>query len=227
MIYLIGVEHGVQSRTQGATETAQQTEFRICLEHAIKTYKPTLIAEEFNDDAMKTASFVRQAPQEAFTKQIAEEAGIAHMFCEPDLFTKLDFGYQGTSGWLHHIDGLWEEIPEPNRSLLAGALEIVKDFPSREEFWLDQMKDVLGQEIVFVCGEGHVETFRDRLLTRNIKSEILKRKIGMPAELIEKNRQIVEFLRANSDYVEMQFQKILEHSGGTIWCPRDPRRPGA
>jgi hypothetical protein len=144
MIYLIGVEHGAQSKTQGATESAQQAEFRTCLEQAIKTYKPTLVAEEFNHDAMKTASIVRQAPQEAFTKQIAGEEGIAHMFCEPDLYTKLDFGYQGTSGWLHHIDGLWEEIPEPSRSLLAGALEIGKDFPPREEFRLDQMKDVLG-----------------------------------------------------------------------------------
>jgi hypothetical protein len=224
MFYLVGVEHGVQSKSKDATETAEQAEYRSSLERAIKAFKPAILAEEFNKDALERAAFVRKAPQEPFTKQIAFEAGISHMFCEPDLYTKLDFGYQGRDGWLHHIDGLWEQVPEPNRSLLAGALEIMKDFPLREELWLNQMKDVLGEEIIFICGDGHIETFAERLAAKKIGSKIVQRQIGMAADLIEKNNRIVEFLRVNSEYVEAQYQKILNENGGTIESPHDPRR---
>jgi hypothetical protein len=100
----------------------------------------------------------------------------------------------------------------------------MKDFPLREELWLNQMKDVLGEEIIFICGDGHIETFAERLAAKKIGSKLVQRQIGMAAELIEKNNQIVEFLRVNSEYVEAQYQKILNENGGTIESPHDPRR---
>jgi hypothetical protein len=76
-------------------------------------------------------------------KRFADSAGIRHMFCEPDLKTKLALGYQGTSGWLHHIDEMWDQVTEPKRTLLAGALEVFKDFPPREQCWLNKIQDAL------------------------------------------------------------------------------------
>jgi hypothetical protein len=45
-----------------AFETADQTQFRLCLEQSIDKYKPTVAAEEYSDDALARASL--RAPQE-------------------------------------------------------------------------------------------------------------------------------------------------------------------
>lgn len=222
MIYLIGVEHGVQCQTKGAAETPEHTEFRTCLEQAIGVHKPILIAEEFNEESLQTREMTRQAPQEPFTKKIADGAGIRHKFCEPDLKTKLALGYQGTSGWLHHIDEMWDQVTEPKRTLLAGALEVLKDFPAREQYWLNKMQGALKESVIFVCGDGHIESFGTLLHEKKLDSVVVKRQIGMSSELIDQNKRTIDFLNANSDYVEQQYQKILERNGGRIINPHDP-----
>jgi hypothetical protein len=208
MIYLIGVEHGVQSKTKGAAETPGHTEFRTCLGRAIEIFRPILIAEEFSLESLRTREITRNAPQEPFTKQIANNAGIRHRFCEPDLRTKLALGYQGTSGWLHHIDELWDPVTEPNRTLLAGALEVLKDFPPREEYWLNQIEDVLQESVIFVCGDGHIKSFGTYLRENKIESVVVKQQVGMSAGLIDENKRTMDFLNANSEYVEQQYQRL-------------------
>jgi hypothetical protein len=53
MIYLVGVEHGVQSIDEGKDEDQPHIEYRSVIEHAITSHKATLVAEEFNEEALQ------------------------------------------------------------------------------------------------------------------------------------------------------------------------------
>jgi hypothetical protein len=215
MIYLIGVEHGVQSISAGSQETSDHALYRSCLEQAIEKHTPILIAEEFSDDALKRSSTVRGVPQEFFTKTVATENGVDHRLCDLDTKTKYKMGYQERGGWVMHLC----ELPEYKRSerqLLAAALEVVKDFPIRENHWVQKLKDVAGQRVVFVCGDGHIETFNDRLKANGISSEVLKRQIGMSPELVKESEEVQAYVATYSQRIEEAFQRILTLRGGTL-----------
>jgi hypothetical protein len=216
VIYLIGVEHGVQSISVAGEETADHTQYRHCLEQAIQEYQPTIVAEEYSEDAVSRSAIVRNTPQEFFTRKITTARGVKHLLCDPDLRTKYSMGYQERTGWEMQISRLSTREPPSDRALLAAALEVVKDFPLRENYWLQHLKDVLQQEVVFVCGDYHVDTFGSRLKNNGIRSRILKRQIGMPAELIEESERIKAYIERNSQHIEDVFHEILKLNSGKI-----------
>jgi hypothetical protein len=217
MIYLIGVEHGVQSISVGGEETADHTKYRLCLEQAIEKYQPTVVAEEYSEDALSRSVSVRHRPQEFFTRKIASERSVKHLLCDPTLRAKYSMGYQGSDGWEMQIPQV--STREPNRVLLASALEVIKDFPLRENYWLQHLKDVLQQKIVFVCGDYHLDTFGSRLKNNGIPSQVVGRQIGMPAELIEKSERIKAYIERNPQHIEDVFQRILSLNSGRIRPP--------
>jgi len=216
MIYLIGVEHRVQSIPVGGEETADQNKYRLCLEQAIQQYQPTVVAEEYSEDALKRSELLGNRPQEFFTRKITTARNVKHVLCDPDLKTKYSMGYQERTGWAMQISRLSMRDSRLDRRLLPAALEVLKDFPLREKYWLRQLKDVLGQEVVFVCGDYHVDTFGVRLKDNGIPFQVVERQIGMPAELIEESEQIKAYIERNSEYVEHVFQEILKLNSGKI-----------
>ena len=209
MIYLIGVEHEVQSISVGGDETANHIKYRRCLEQAIRTHQPTVVAEEYSDDALGKYALLRQTPQEFFTRQIAAQWSVKHLLCDPDLKTKSALGYQGESTWWTHIFGLWTH-QSSDLELLPAALEVVKDFPIRESYWLQQLHNVLGQDVVFICGDYHVDTFGKRLQDNGVPSQVVERQIGLSAGLIERTERIRAYIEHNSQHIEDVFQEILQ-----------------
>jgi|SRR5580700_1775423 hypothetical protein len=214
MIYLIGVEHGVQSISVDGEETADHTKYRRCLEQAVRLYRPTVVAEEYSDDALSKAKLVKNTQQEFFTRKIARACNVGHLLCDTDRETKCSMGYQGESGWQMLLLNLWTPQPQSDMELLGAALEVLKDFPLRENYWLRRLEHVLLHELVFVCGDYHVDTFGNRLRENGIQSQVVERQIGMPAELIERTERIKAYIQHNSQHIEDVFQEILElHSG--------------
>ena len=108
------------------------------------------------------------------------------------------------------------EYERSERQLLAAALEVVKDFPIRENHWVQKLQDVASQKVVFVCGDGHIETFGDRLNADGISSEVLNRQIGMSPELKKESAEVRAYIATNSRRIEEAFQKILTLRGGTL-----------
>jgi hypothetical protein len=108
------------------------------------------------------------------------------MLCDPDMKTKAEMGYQEKYGWGHHLDVLWEGIPYSDRTLLSGALEIAKDFPLRENYWLRALRDFRQEDVIFICGDNHVETFGEHLTEAKIPFKVVKRRIGTTLELRER-----------------------------------------
>lgn len=219
MFYLIGVEHSVQSIPP---ETAYHTTYRLCLEQAIQNYKPAVVGEEYSEHALARAAFVNRAPQDYFTKIIAQKVNVEHALCDPDLKTRMKIGYQSRLCWTQLIDKLWDRVPDSERDLLSAGLEIVKDIPIREQYWLGQLNPFLGKEIIFVCGDSHIESFAGFLGSQGIPSTVVKREIGMTSELKKQADSELQYAKMHRDRIEEIYQKILEDNDGTIPTPNYP-----
>jgi hypothetical protein len=174
MFYLIGVRHEVQSISVSGEETTDHTAFRLCLEQAIQEYEPAFVAEEYSEDALNMSALRRNRPQEFFTRKVATSRNVKHLLCDAPLKVKFSMGYQGWDGWEIQISRIGEQLSECDE-LLPRALEIVKDFPLREDYWLNQLRDVLQMEVVFVCGYVHLDTFGSRLKSNGIPNQIVER----------------------------------------------------
>jgi hypothetical protein len=62
---------------------------------------------------------------------------------------------------------------------IAYAHEIAHQFPIRERFWLNELKQANAGHILFVCGDIHLRTFPKLLKVDGIESEIIKEGIGV------------------------------------------------
>jgi hypothetical protein len=217
MFYLIGVEHKVQSVPVTGVETPDHAEYQTCLEQAIRNYKPAAFGEEYSQDALNRASI--REPQEFFTRKVAEIAGVKHVLCDPDFKTKKTMGYQSRYCWSLLIAELWERVPDSERDSLSSGLEIVFDIPIREQYWLNQLKPFLEKDIIFVCGDSHIESFAELLGSQKIRSSVIKRKIGMTPELIQQSDLELQYAKTNRDRIEQIYRTIQEENDGTIPTP--------
>jgi hypothetical protein len=222
VFHLIGVEHSVQSISVNGPEAAHHMEYRACLEQAIHTYKPTVVGEEYSQDSLNRAAYVNREPQEFFTRKIAVRAGVKHMLCDPDLKARMAMGYQSPYCWSQLISCLWERVADSERDSLSRGLEIVFDIPIREQYWLNQLKSLFEKDIIFVCGDSHVESFADLLSSQKLLSKVVRRKIGMTPELIQQSDLELQYARTNRDRIQQIYQKIQEQNGGTIPAPYYP-----
>jgi hypothetical protein len=68
---------------------------------------------------------------------------------------------------------------------IAYAHEIAHQFPSRELFWLKELRTVNAQTILFVCGDIHLRTFPRLLGNEGIVSEIVRGGLGVDDSAIE------------------------------------------
>jgi len=77
---------------------------------------------------------------------------------------------------------LWMETPELSNDELtckARAIEIAHYFPLREQFWLNKLQGCRETEVVFTCGDIHIESFSGLLKTEHVSYRIVQRGIGV------------------------------------------------
>jgi hypothetical protein len=221
MVYLIGVEHGVQSIPSNGPETSNHKAYRLCLEQVIRDYKPTVIAEEYSTESLDRVKYLNPSTTyDFFTRKIATNAGVEHIFCEPKLKVRFQLGCQGRAQWSKMLASLDNAIPADECDSLGIAMEINIEWPIREKYWLDQLGPAIKNEIVFVCGDGHLKTFADLLNSRGIPSSVVERKIGMTPELIKQSDSEVQYANENRTRIEGYYQALLKKYGGTI--PKHP-----
>ncbi len=176
MVFLIGVDHLIQYN--GPVPESIRVEFRsylvrICRELDIKT-----IAEEFSDEALRE---VYQATAET-AQEAARMLGIEHRYCDPGWkeFAELD------------IPSFGDLLEEARKKFNASPSYIldnvfrkkVADYAAkrarsywhiRERYWLDQLRDILNLNILFICGHEHVKRFSSLLVENGYKCAIIDR----------------------------------------------------
>ena len=178
MFHIIGVSHRAHTIQKAAIETTEQTEYRTCLESAIAKYHPALIGEELSEYALKYLGKIRGMPQMSLTKAIADAAGVEHRFCDPDDEARAKMGY--VEGWSLAQRMIMQGSFSDQEAIIRGsAIEVAKHWPDREKFWLDQMMDVITKEVIFVCGDAHVERFQKLLSNNGVNSDAIGRHFGV------------------------------------------------
>lgn len=91
-----------------------------------------------------------------------------------------------------------------------------------QQYWLDHLKPFAGKEIIFVCGDSHIESFAGFLGSQGIPSTVVKREIGMTAELKKQADSELQYAKMHRDRIEEIYQEILEDNDGTIPPPNYP-----
>ncbi|MEI6316176.1 MAG: hypothetical protein WCO65_00405 [bacterium] len=169
MLYLIGVQHGLQYVGIGSAEYEHISRFKKYLSTQCKKIKPKYIAEEFNDDALKK----RCATSNITTcKEISEKFNIQHIFIEPTLEERKVLNIP-TNKEIHEKLGIKLNFFNQKEAELISHEEN-KYFPIREKFWLSKIpKKDSGLVII---GASHIETFKSLLESQKIPFSILDSK---------------------------------------------------
>jgi hypothetical protein len=174
MFYIIGVNHLVQSLEGGSMPTAENLHYASCLKGAIVTLKPTLIAEEESRETLRERNSIAQA--------LALKFEVEHVLCDPEKAGRQAIGYRCIRELKQRIRQKDRSILDHEREVRATAIEIAREFGKREEYWLTLIAGRDLSTTIFVCGDAHVDGFRNRLSERGIPSEVLARGIGMSDE---------------------------------------------
>ena len=174
MLYIIGLDHCAQARKPGITPTEAQQAFADCLRRTIAQIRPSLIAEEDSEEALAERHEI------SIAKEIAGETGIKHRFCDPAREERKAIGcVDGQTlerEMLMHDDS---NLSSEETRVKARAIEISRNSPTRERFWLERLDEFRNHDVVFICGDDHTDSF-GRLLDRNgVPFRVVERGIGL------------------------------------------------
>lgn len=200
MVHLIGVAHEAQASSSGKPETDAQALYAALLEHTIVAVGPRAVAEEYNEEAEQ------ENKARSIGKLIAVALGGEHRFCDPNKAERQHIGYFGPQELHLHIsmhDPNWN-ISNEEAQAKGWAICIGKYFAIRERFWLDKIRDVVDQDLVFVLGDGHVDSFTQLLDDEGINSQLVQRGIGVTAENALAMENGLRYLREHPDCVNEQ-----------------------
>lgn len=190
MFHIIGVEHRVQEFRRKITD--DNLVFANCLEEAIRTVRPTLVAEEHSVEALRGASSIACA--------VACKFGVEHAFCDPP--TKWRDRHYRTTEFLkmkvREADDS-KVLSDYDIEVRANAIEIAREFRKREEYWLNSLRTKDVSTTLFVCGDAHICSFRNLLMERGIPSEVCSRGIGMNEKLRKLMADARNYLTDNPD----------------------------
>ncbi|MCU0848227.1 MAG: hypothetical protein MUD12_10100 [Spirochaetes bacterium] len=175
MVYIIGVDHLVQYR--GPVDEKLLNEFIMFINELIAEKKITLAAEELSEESLRDVCM----SDTSTVKMAAESSGIKHVFCDPD------DGERKNLGIPYHADVrdmVKKKMGVEEKFILdAGLRNKVEEetdrlsrtfWPAREKHWLSRISGRLRENILFICGHEHVESFRKLLADRGLDSEIIE-----------------------------------------------------
>ena len=201
MIHLIGLAHEAQASASGEPETDAQRQYAYLLGNTILAVRPRLIAEEYSMESEQDNK------RRSIGWQIAAALGAEHRFCDPSKTERRQIGYFGPQELHLHIsmhDPNWN-ISNEEAQAKGWAICIGRYFAIRERFWLEKIRDVVDQEVLFVLGDGHVESFTKLLADEDIESQVVERGIGLTPENTLCMENGLRYLREHPDCVDEQF----------------------
>lgn len=196
MFYLIGAAHRAHLIEQSGQRTDAHEAFSKCLESAIADHRPVLIAEEAN------AEKLTEYKQLSLTKIISDAEGIDHMFCDPGDREREAMEYMDRRAIGLELTREWDVLSSVELDAKAGAIEIARFFPMREQFWLNHLSEFREQDVVFICGDFHVDRFAKFLDQAAIPNEIVQRGIGVIEEDARRMDIAVKYLKEHPELAE-------------------------
>jgi hypothetical protein len=211
VIYLIGCDHcKAQTYAEGSglddPQNKTQREFRRMLIKAIGDYDPDLIAEEHHPDLLKTKG------ERSVALEVASEYRICHRFCDPSQSERLKLGIGNA---LPHIDPAASSdwYKRIGTEYDAHRHDIAHRWPIREGFWISQLRDDIYKTVVFICGTLHTYTFKERLESSGVKSQVIKDSVGCVPTLGDSDAY-----KALQDVRVNDFPPVTDRSDSRCFC---------
>lgn len=163
-VYLIGLNHNVQYVYESRPYTLSS--FKEYLETTIDRYSISLIAEESSIEAIE-----REKASDSIAHVIAVSKGIEHRLADPDSQIRESLGIPSERMVRQEL-GLGRALSSEELHRLDQAK--AKYHHIREKYWLSQITDHDGN-ILFLCGDSHIEGFFSLLKNNNHQTEILSK----------------------------------------------------
>lgn len=169
MFYIIGVHHGVQFDKQYSSTPG----FISYLIKVIKKYAIEIIAEESSKDVLKEWRIEKTSVQE-----ISVNHDLQYIACDPSIDERKTLGIRSDEE-IKQEKGLPKILNHEQLAILDK--EKIKDFPKRENYWLDKIKKYSDRQVIFICGLQHLDTtlrtltFQDLLSANSYKYTLLKK----------------------------------------------------
>jgi len=175
MVYIIGVDHLIQYR--GPVHESLMNEFILFINKLIRDKKITVAAEELSEESLRDVCM----SDTSTVRTASESAGIEHVFCDPDDIERKKLGIP------YHAeirDMVKKKMGITEKFILdAGLRSRVEEetdrlsrtfWPAREEHWLSRISGRLHENVLFICGHEHVESFSKLLADRGFDSEVIE-----------------------------------------------------
>lgn len=202
MIHLIGLAHEAQASPIGEPETEAQKRYAYLLGNTIITTRPCIVAEEYSGEAE------RMNKVRSIAWQVAAALNTEHRFCDPTKAERKQIGYVGTQE-LHLAISMHDrdwDISNEEAEAKAWAICIGRYFAIRERFWLSKIHDVVKEEILFVLGDGHVDSFTLVVAGEGLNSRVVARGIGVTAQHTARMENGMRYLREHPECVNEDVQ---------------------
>ena len=175
MFYLIGVAHRVQTFENRDALNEVQAQLAKTIRDCIERFAPRVIAEEHSREAL--------GERHSIAQRLAEEHKLEHRFCDPESDWRKAVGYKGRDQLEMEIfTHSWDVPPNDIICGRAGAIEMVQYFSMRERRWLECLADVLADNVVFICGQAHIESLARLLQSHGVDFTVIAERIGVKAE---------------------------------------------
>jgi hypothetical protein len=178
MIFIVGVNHEIQYWFEGCS--ASTKEFKKYLETEVVNRNITLIAEELSNETISNEAISKHnAAIDSVARVVASSKGSKHQFCDPDSKVRKDLGIPC------HDKISNDQIKKKLGLKLTGGLspqeakvfyeEYAKYHSVREEYWFSLIKDCVCSNVIFICGDNHVENFHKLVIKKGCQAEVLSR----------------------------------------------------
>jgi hypothetical protein len=168
MIYILGVDY---HRYQAVNPNINPDESKFgdyILRH-VQDKTICHLAEEMNDEFLQRECNAH----ESVCRKMATELRITHIMCEPTTEERRQIGY---------IDKPWEEFVAEddtgcNDKIYSAFCSFHrKQWPIRENFWFDKLKQYLSDNVLFICGARHADRFSRLLQGKGFKNQVICRR---------------------------------------------------
>lgn len=192
MFYLIGVAHRAQTFENWAALNDGQAQLAGTIRDCIKRFALRVVAEEHSREAL--------GEHHSIAQRLAEEHKLEHRFCDPESEWRKAVGYKGRDDLEVQIAmHSWDPVSADIRCARAGAIELALYFPMRERYWLECLEDLLAQDVLFICGQAHIESFAELLRSQGVEVTVVAESMGVNAEDDRVVRLAREYLAAHPD----------------------------
>ena len=167
MIYLLGTRHTIQteSKESGPKLSAKYERFKKYVADAACSNTVAAIAEETNYELEE------QHGRKSIARLVAEsmDPPLQYLPCELNRDERRALGILTGDEVVHSISqGVSVEAWTQHRDA-----ELLKYFPIREKFWIENLRRLSVQQVLFVCGPDHMRTFSCRLIENSIPCQII------------------------------------------------------